>query len=280
MLINDTFRFAFVHIPKCAGTMVRNALAPYDQHAERFYEKALSIHPVLGLLDHHHIPLAVLCEHFPEDFARLTAYRSFALIRDPYARFPSSLHERFVQRDRIPLSERGLDEIALEIDAVMADLSRHRAGTPITDPALIHFARQRDYIFLNDVKIVDAPRTIAEANALLADISGIVGQPIRPTGFKNRRLRYSSPTIERLQRAITDPIEKVVPRRIWKPVYKPIKEAFLTAGLIQRERNPLTSLPNAAEIDAFISEFYSNDIALFNELEGTHGARSRKGTFA
>jgi len=30
MIVNDTHRFAFVHIPKCAGSTIRLALAPYD----------------------------------------------------------------------------------------------------------------------------------------------------------------------------------------------------------------------------------------------------------
>lgn len=274
MFISDTHRLAFIHIPKCAGTTVRNALAPYDEHADRFFDRAVFPHPVLGALDYPHIPLAVLNDHFPEDFAKLREYRSFALVRDPVSRFPSSLHERFVQQDRRPLSQRDPTEIAREVDKVLALLANHPADQPITDPGLIHFSRQRDYIFLDGQQIVTSPRSIAEVDHLLDELSAIIGQRVQPEESKNRRIAYTNPTIERLQTAITRPIEKALPRRIWKPAFKPIKAAFQAVGLIQKSRNPLLDLPNAAEITAFVRMFYAGDIKLFEELQGRVEAHS------
>ncbi len=263
-----------MHIPKCAGTTVRNALAPYDEHTEQFYDKAVATHPVLGPLDHHHIPLAVLDEHFPEYFARLTAYRSFALVRDPFSRFPSSLHERFVQRDRRPLSERDAAEVAREVDAVLARLANHPKDVPITAPDLIHFSRQHDYIFLDGRQIVEKPRTISEVDDLLDEVSRVVGQPVRPEEIKNRRLRYAVPQIERLQIAVTRPIETLLPRRIWKPAFKPIKSMFMAIGLIRPSENPLLQLPNSVEINSFIGEFYADDISLFTKLDAARLSRT------
>lgn len=268
MLINDTHRFAFVHIPKCAGTTVRNAMAPYDEHRGRFYDRAVADHSALGMLDHHHIPLSVLQDHFPEDFAKLRTYRSFAILRDPYSRFPSSLHERFVQRDRRPLSERDKGEVAREVDKVLALLARHPSNEPILDPTLIHFSRQRDYIMLGDEQIVSRPYVIAHVDQMLGEISDLVGEQVRPEESKNRRLVYRNRAIEKLQLAVTRPIEQILPRRIWKPAFKPIKAAFQATGILQAGGNPLSTLENADDIRAFVTDFYAEDIALYRRFAG------------
>lgn len=267
MIFNDTHRFAFVHIPKCAGTSVRTALSPYDQAHARFYDKAVAEHPVLGLLDYHHIPLAVLRDYFADDYARLVAYRSFALVRDPVSRFPSSLHERFVQRDRIALADRPRDEVARELDKVMAELSRLPGDAPIVDPALIHFSRQCDYINLDGQQIVDTPRTVGEVDDLLEEVSGLLGRPVRLGQHHNLRYHHVLPALGRLQAAITAPIERTLPRWLWKPVYRPIKAALFAAGVVRTGRNPLADLPNADDCAAFIQEFYADDIRLFQRLD-------------
>jgi len=277
MIINDTYRFVFVHIPKCAGTTMRDALAPFDQTAELFYDRAVVVHPLLGPLDHRHIPLSVLRDHFPGEFARLAAYRSVALVRDPRSRFPSSLHERFVQRDRKPLSKRDPGEVAREIDTVLDQLARLPADTPITDPELIHFSRQRDYIYLDGTQIVREPRTVAEVDDLMAELSRLTGQTIRSDGTKNRRYAFASPLVEKVQLAITRPIESSLPRRVWKPVYRPFKSIFLATGLMRPGGNPLSELPNSAEIDAFVREFYAADLVLFAETEARRQARLDSG---
>lgn len=275
MIISDKFGLVFVHIPKCAGTTLRFALAPFDDAADRYYNKGVSEHPVLGPLDYHHIPLEVLAEHFTQDFDLFDSYRSFALVRDPFARFPSSLHERFVQRDGIPLSKRNRAEIAKEVDEVLRVLSEHPKDRPVTDPGLIHFSRQKDYIFLNGRRVVQTVRTVAEMDDVLSDLTGIIGRPIQPEESKNRRVHHVFPAIEKLQRAITRPIEKALPRRLWKPAFKPIQAAFVATGLMRHAGNPLVNLPNASEIDAFIAEFYAEDIQLF---EMVNEARRKRAT--
>ena len=245
---------------------MRNAMAPYDEHRGRFYDRAVANHAALGLLDHHHIPLSALQDYFPEDFAKLRTYRSFAILRDPYSRFPSSLHERFVQRDRRPLSERDKGEVAREVDKVLALLAKHPSNQPILDPTLIHFSRQCDYILVGDEQIVGNPRLIGNVGNMLGEISEIVGQRIRPEENKNRRLVYRNSGIERLQKAVTRPIEQLLPRRIWKPAFIPIKAAFQTTGILQAGGNPLSNLENADEIRAFVTDFYAKDIELYDRF--------------
>lgn len=277
MIVSDTHRFAFMHIPKCGGTTVRNALAPYDEAAERYFETAVDRHPALGLLDHAHLPLAVVRDHFPEDFARLTSYRSFALLRDPFQRFPSSLHERFVQRDRISLSEREPNEIAREIDLVLDRLANHPSNAPITDPELIHFARQHDYVYLDGEQIIDTPRTLAEITEVFSLLSELIGKPVSPGQGGNQRLQYSSFALARITRAVTRPLDSVLPTWLWRPIYTSAREVFIRTGLARKGGAPISELPNFEAIQAFIAEFYAEDIRLFQKLDAESQNRRDSG---
>lgn len=271
MIISDKYQFAFMHIPKCAGSTVRHALAPFDEAAERYHNKAVAEHPVLKRLDHHHIPLAVLKEHFSDDFERLENYSSFALVRDPFTRFPSSLHERFTQRNRKSLGEFDIKEVAKEVDVVLDKLSRHPKDSPIIDPELIHFSRQKDFIFFGGQQVVKTVRTLGDVKDMLGEISQIVGRPILTDAWQNNRYYHTYPIARAMQSAITRPIERALPRKVWKPVFNSMKSVLLATGLIRPGGNPLPELPNADEIEAFISEFYADDIRL---VETVNAARN------
>lgn len=269
MIISDTHRFAFVHIPKCAGSSVRHALAPFDDAAQRYFDKGVSDHPGLGRLDHAHIPLSVLQSHFADDFAKLQDYASFAILRDPYSRFPSSLHERFTQRDRKSLGDISIDDVAKEVDQVLTTLSAHPKDSPILDPGLIHFSRQRDYIYLNKTQVVDNLYTTVGVKDLLGRISEITGTPIRTEVHQNNRYYHRYPLARSLQTAVTQPIERLLPRKVWKPVFTAVKAGLLSTGMIRTGGNPLPDLPNTDAIQAFVAEFYADDIALYQTIQAS-----------
>ena len=88
MIIDDEHRVAFVHIPKCGGTSVRNQLAAIDSCKGEFYGRRP--HERLGLLDYCHIPLQTLAREFPTAYEKVGAYQSFAIVREPHARFASA----------------------------------------------------------------------------------------------------------------------------------------------------------------------------------------------
>ena len=50
MILSDRYRFVFIHVPKCAGTSVRAAVAPYHDADSRFL-KGVELHPDLGEID-------------------------------------------------------------------------------------------------------------------------------------------------------------------------------------------------------------------------------------
>lgn len=155
MLIADTHRFVFVHIPKTAGSTGRDALRPYDTRPGAFV--GVRDHPGCGRLDFGHIPLAVLAEHFPSELETLRSYFSFAMVRDPMGRFPSSLTE-YLLSNRIArrgdLLTMGPDEILRCAFEVVEALRQQ--GTGLLPVELIHLQRQSSYVELDGVRVLDA----------------------------------------------------------------------------------------------------------------------------
>lgn len=113
------------------------------------------------------------------------------------------------------------------------------------------------------------------ANA--GNVLGCVAAPIRRTQRRNLRYSHASPSIRRLQGAVTGKIKKALPPWIWKPVYRPIQAVLFATGVVQTGRDPLAELPNAAENAAFVREFHAADIHLFRKLDATRRARAEAG---
>ena len=64
-----------------------------------------------------HIPLSDLAAHFPEEYEKIAAYRSFAVVRDPRARFLSAIFQRlreFKHLNQSAMTERRVEEEAIE----------------------------------------------------------------------------------------------------------------------------------------------------------------------
>src|SRR5690554_2986132 len=95
MIINDAHQFVFIHIPKCAGTAVRVRLGEFDSSGGAF-SISKGFHTEIGELDMAHIPLPVLKRFFPEPYEKVRTYESFAIVRDPFQRFSSSLFQRLM----------------------------------------------------------------------------------------------------------------------------------------------------------------------------------------
>jgi hypothetical protein len=59
MIVSDRHRFVFIHIPKCAGTSVRNVLEGFDETGGRFNTR-IADDPKFGRLDYTHLPLSIM----------------------------------------------------------------------------------------------------------------------------------------------------------------------------------------------------------------------------
>lgn len=265
MIINEQHRFIFVHIPKCAGTTVRFALKEYDDRAGVYFGKGAAEHPVLGCIDHHHLPLAVIRDHFPEDFALFRTYESFALIRDPFERFASSLHERMVQTQGRRLSDLSADEIARETDTVISLLSKTSPHDPITDPGLIHFARQTDFVSLDGQQIVKHLYPTSHVPELIGRISRLVGKCIKHNEKNNRRLSYKYKVLSKADHIVRKHLEASLPKSVWRPASKSLRDTMIFLGILNETK--YTENRDENNSDDFISEYYRFDIDLLQKIK-------------
>lgn len=266
MIINDADQFVFIHIPKCAGTSVRFPLAPFNDWklAGPPWQKQ---HSKLGELDYGHIPLFILREHFRTEFEAVRDYWSFAVMRDPFARFASSVSQRLKMYSDQPIQSSSLDEVRSVIDESIDYLSRHARDGCLLPPEYIHFQKQVDYIELEGVRILDTVYTVNGINDLLADVgrrveqnlvepgtAGCVTQANRTVVFRNdllrRMIETARPLTDRLGKVMPESAKQQIRERVYVPRDQRMKDLF-----------------EADDVQAFVRDYYTDDIALYRQLK-------------
>ena len=263
MIVSDAHQFVFMHIPKCGGTAVRSALEQFDERADIYFNRARDAHGTLGELDYRHIPLSILRDHFTDDFRCVARYQAFAVMRDPFERFPSAVFQRI--RTKLPVDP-ATDAIHREVDAIMAQLSARFFATPVTDPDLIHFTRQCDYIYCDGQKLVDHIYLLADVASLVAAVSELSGTAIAPPQRENERLRYSNKALAAADRWVQTRVMNTLPRRIWKPVFSIVKGGLSRTGVLRRENDWYSGVFERPDVQNFIARFYAQDIETFDQL--------------
>lgn len=148
MIISHKYQTVFLHIPKCAGTSIREALVQSDPDCHQMWGwRWMDRHQRYG--DSAHMPLVDLP---PNILDLVRNYTVIALTRDPLARFFSAIHQHFQQhsyRAKPPISDflRELDSIKIRYD-----------------PAYVHFCPQHYFLYISTKKYVDHTLRIEDAN--------------------------------------------------------------------------------------------------------------------
>lgn len=267
MIISDMHQFAFVHIPKCAGTTVRNMLLDYDD-LKGAHTGRVDRHPVLGRLDYVHIPLFTLREHFPDLFAKVTAYQSFTIVRDPYSRFTSALFQRVDRNCPTPARMMTQDELEHEARKVMDFLWDNGGPNVVLPPEYIHFQRQSDFIFLDGEKIVDAIYATHQIDLLQTALEKKIGQtlhvPQNDTIKNNKSQVFKNDTLRVLFRYLSPLQKRLVP-------LLPASLKTTVKKLIFKERKSGgVDLAQLDDVRAFVEEYYAEDLQIFTEATANH----------
>lgn len=264
MIINEDYRFVFVHIPKCAGTSVRLKLRPFDSREGAF--EVRGNHPILGRLDYGHLPLFTVSEYFQSEFNTLRNYFSFAVVRDPFARFPSSVSQHLSMYSQRAIHMCSSDEIQAAIDTSIHYLRSQPRDRYLLPPHYIHFQKQTDYINLDGVRIIDRLYTVGKVNALLADVGQLIGQSLvhadeagheiaanRSIVFRNDLLRK----VIAIMRPVSDLFGKYIPDNM--------KQKIRNQVYVPRD-DRLREIFDSDYIKDFIRDYYAEDIVLHQEL--------------
>lgn len=268
MIISDKYQFAFVHIPKCAGTTVRTPLQRMDD-CDGFFTSRVDHHPDLGLLDYVHIPLFTLRDYFSSEFEKVQNYWSFAVMRDPHSRFASSISQRLKKYRNQPIQNCSAVEIKEEIKRSIDFLENQLRYNHHLPAEYIHFQKQVDYILLDGKQIVDDLYTVDEVDLLLAAVSKRVGCNLCAGGNDgqmpqdNRSMVYRNELFRLLMKS-TRPVTRLAARTLSENSRQKLRNMIY----IRRDQR-LESVFSSDYVQDFIQNYYQDDIALWNEIRLT-----------
>lgn len=252
MIVSHRNRFAFIHIPKCAGTALRAPLEPLQEEPE-FSQGGARDHPLLGRVDIAHVPLATLAEHWPDVFAALRTYRLFAVLRDPVERFGSAMgqHAQMYRDQPIERMEKG------ELRALLGDVIERLdgAGAGLLPPELIHFQPQSDYVEWEGQRIVDNLYNVSQAGQALRDMVQLV-----PDG------------ILREARTLPEGNRGMIPRSraaglAWKAAKRvPVLRHAAGSVLLRQRQEALLPMLREERTASFLRDYYRADFALHGDV--------------
>lgn len=264
MIINDKYKFCFIHIPKCAGTTVKNYLRKLDDTNGKFSSLNRQ-HQVLGSVDFTHIPLVVLKNNFPREYEKVCEYHSFAIIRDPYSRFASSLSQRLKMYNEKPLKDFSSNEIKQEIKKVVGYLVRNE-NVEYLPPEYIHFQRQNSYLYDDKRLVVKRLYTPENYERLLNDISLLVSEDIvigdKNLEYANRSVVYRSlfmqKTYSGVKQILGEPLKTILPESM---------QSMIRSFVYVPRDTRLGHIMSTDLVNDFVAHYYNKDIELHSSLD-------------
>lgn len=181
MIVSHQFETVFMHIPKCAGTSIRQMLGRGDPECEKMWGyRFLPRHQRFG--DSAHIPLVDLP---PDKLDAARRYTAFAVIRDPLERFLSAISQHLSQHAyRTPVTA---SQILDEVDSVRIRY----------DAAYIHFCPQHFFTHIGDRQLVDRVFRMDDPN-----MDKLISMFLSQRGFASEALelgRVNESTVPKLE---------------------------------------------------------------------------------
>lgn len=262
MIINESRDFGFVHIPKCAGSTIRQQLREHDDLQGRFYRNVEV--EGLGRVNGNHVPLALLETAFPDAYAALLRVTSYTICRDPLDRFASAMSQRLRGRLKRDPSQMSTAEIAAEIDNVIAHLSE-TAETPVDE--FVVFARQVAYVTNRGERVVRHVFPIERMDLMFDALE-------QRHGFTVQRDSVWNPTVTYRNPRLAGPLDRAKSvAKQWLPVrqYAVLRDlavgVFATKGVAGLDEAVKGSDP----VRAFVRDYYAEDIALHREARAEAG---------
>ena len=261
MIISDKYKFCFIHIPKCAGTSVRNVLQLFDDTQGKFTQY-VGRHEALGMMDYVHIPLKILREHFSDEYTKIKTFQSFTVLRDPFSRFPSSLSQRLKMYGDKPFKIMSKREIQRSIDEAINYLN-NKGDLDILAHDFIHFQKQCTYVFDKGEKLIDNLYTPNDLRFLFGDIEKLINKKLigsldflkQPANSsKIYRSEFLKSCFSFFHPILSKPTNHILPESLKKRI-----EDYLC---VPRDVK-MKVMFDSDYIRSFIENYYSEDIKLY-----------------
>ena len=258
MIISDTHQFVFIHIPKCAGSSIRKTLITLD---EKTVKSGRHKHPDFGLFDYNHIPLSIMRAFFPNEYYKAKTYYSFAIMRDPFKRFSSSIGQRMKSHKKRRLSQLTAKELEKEADETIKLLVKYQ-NAEILPADLIHFQKQKSYIYDGDSLLIDSVYHLNQINQLFADLENKFDLSFNAHAaceqVNKSKPVYKNELLRSLDQK-TAPARRMVMKFV--PLYP--KQALKSMFRINPKK---LDIFHSDYVRDFIDDFYYEDIVLYNSL--------------
>ena len=260
MILCPTHGFAFVHVPKCAGSSIRQQIEACDPANIVFGR--VGQHPVLGKIDYGHIPLFLLREHFPETYAFLISNDCYAVVRDPLARFGSALRQTLWAYHKKPMTLYTKQELREETLRIMDDVARDFDALPYH---LTFFQRQQDFIRDQDNSVVENVYAIEHVDQLVLAISEKIGESLDQNMRANQNVSLRYKPIGGLAYKINDLLFRHAPSGL----HKVIKRAVLP--VLTKNNNAATEsgILDLPEVKSFVKAYYGVDYKVYYDAFGS-----------
>lgn len=257
MILSDHYKFVFIHVPKCAGTSVREAVLPYHDADSRFL-KTVERHPELGEIDFRHLPLSLLRDLDPEAFEKLKLYESYALLRDPFKRFRSAMAQRAKMYLGKEFARLDAGEVRAETDRVMDYLL---SEPRVIAPEFIHFSRQSDFVQIGEERLVHNLYPVERVDLFVQALGRHIGTDALQVGHANKTTVFRHPQLKNVARSSSVIARRLLPGPVHETLRKSARRMLMKPG-------GATELPVFGEafVENFIRSYYAADIALHQDV--------------
>lgn len=252
---------------------MRSQLQPYDDTGGR-HTNRVDEHPELGRIDYVHIPLFVLREYFAKEYEKVKRYTTYAVVRDPFARFPSSLSQHLRMYGEWPIQEMKPHEVRKCIYNILNLLQDHKQSQSYLPYQYIHFQRQTDFIYDEGERLVDGLYTTEGIDVLISDISSRLGTNLSlEDSTEVDRANQTQVYRNSFLRGFVEPARKRL-ISLMKPILKPLlpqekRKALSRASrewMLSNSNKQLKAIFSADDVREFIQDYYREDIRLYEDV--------------
>jgi hypothetical protein len=267
MIISDEYRFVFVHIPKCAGTYIRNILMPYDSTMGEFTNR-VAVHPELGLIDFVHIPLNILETNFQNEYHKIELYESFVVLRNPFDRFKSSFVQHLKQMGGKRIEQMTMAESNDALKNAMEWIRLNRDNT-IYPHEYIHFIPQIRFVNNHQKRVIKNIFCLEHIDEMIVSIEEIIGDKLKLSHQieKNQTYLYRN-SIFRYFFEIFRPM--------YKTLYHNLPRGFvnfiISMVFVTKDEN-LQKLFKSDYVIEFVNANYAEDISLYEQTMANNSSK-------
>jgi len=256
MLLSTEFDFAFVHIPKCGGTSLRDSF----RNMPGLHNPLTDARSAIPFeTDPNHVQLCVLRDHAPGLLAHLEACTSYAVLRDPVERFPSALAQHCKMFQGTDLGDLSIPEIRELTEAAIAYL---RSEDPVRDRRYIHFERQVRFTHLDGRRVVDRLFRLNDQAALVADVAATTGYRAPSLNESNAAANFRSATLQKIRLGFPRPIKRLVRDHMPLAGKRAIDQLFFRPSLTQDRLEAILT----PDVRNFIADHYAEDFKIHDTL--------------